>query len=218
MSDFIEDVDDHLLGLFEDYDEVLTMALLYILNSIDSVPSIRREPWNYQRIDVSEHIERRLYDNSFSRSYRMDMNAFMVLYELLFPYIDHDMSFSRAGTPITKVMIVLAGVRYMAGARYDSLQDIIGTNPRTIYKLRDKFVDAVLSCPELRIEYPTDLGIVMEGFTAKSRDGILNKCIGCIDGCFQATTAPSKKEVDNNQLAYYCWTSGTSGTRIEEES
>ena len=113
------------------------------------------------------------------------------------------MSFLRAGTPITKVMIVLAGARYMAGARYDSLQDIIGTNPRTIYKLRDKFVDAVLACPELRIQYPTDLGIVMEGFTAKSRDGIFNKCIGCIDSFFQATIAPSKKEVNNNQLAYY---------------
>ena len=83
---------------------------------------------------------------------------------------------------ITKVMIVLTGVRYLAGAKYDFLQDIIGASSRTIYYLLDKFLDAVEECPELQIQYPSDLNAMKNGFKDKSSEGIKSNCVGCIGG------------------------------------
>ena len=203
MSDFIDDIDQDLLGLFEDHQEIVSLSILSILNSLGPIQLMRNEYWQHTRIDTNDHFERRIHDDSFKRTYRMDFNSFLVLYDMLFPYIGHDIRFSRHGTPITKVMIVLAGLRYCAGATYDSIQDIIGTNPRVVYCLRDKFINAVLQCPSLKIELPQSTDHIMDGFASKSSEGIMNRCIGCIDGFFQATKAPGKKEVNYNQLGYY---------------
>ena len=126
MSDFIVDKDEELLGLFEDHDEVMNLSFLGIINSLTSKRLIKNDHWIHERIDIPNHIRRRLHDNSFRKTYRMDINSFMILYDMLFPYIEHDKNYSRCQVPITKVMIVLTGVRYLAGAKYDSLQDIIG--------------------------------------------------------------------------------------------
>ena len=92
-------------------------------------------------------------------------------------FINHDIRFSRHGTPIMKIMIVLVSLRYCAGATYDSIQDIIGTNPRVVYCLRDKFINAVLRCPSLKIEFPQSIDYIIVGFVLKSSDGIMNRCI-----------------------------------------
>ena len=203
MSDYIVDIDEELLGLFEDHDEVMYLSFLSIINSLTSKSLIKNDHWIHERIDIPNHIRRRLHDNSFRKTYRMDINSFMILYDMLFPYIEHDKNYSRCQVPITKVMIVLTGVRYLAGAKYDFLQDIIGSSYRTIYYLRDKFLDAVEACPELQIKYPDDLNVIKNGFKEKSREGIMSNCVGCIDSFFQPTKAPGKNECNHNQLVHY---------------
>ena len=99
MSDFIDDIDQDLLGLFEDHQEIVSLSILSILNSLGPIQLMRNEYWQHTRIDTNDHFERRIHDDSFKRTYRMDFNSFLVLYDMLFPYIGHDIRFSRHGTP-----------------------------------------------------------------------------------------------------------------------
>ena len=97
MSDFIDDIDQDLLGLFEDHQEIVSLSILSILNSLGPIQLMRNEYWQHTRIDTNDHFERRIHDDSFKRTYRMDFNSFLVLYDMLFPFIDHDIRFSRHG-------------------------------------------------------------------------------------------------------------------------
>ena len=59
---------------------------------------------------------------------------------------------------------------------------------------------------ELEISLPSspeEWEIVRNGFMKKSYQGLFHGCVGALDGFFQPTIAPSKKEVQGNVTAYY---------------
>ena len=56
-----------------------------------------------------------------------------------------------------------------------------------VWKCRDQVLDAISQCPALQIEYPDlddvkALRSITRGFEAKSYMGVLDKCIGALDG------------------------------------
>jgi hypothetical protein len=74
-----------------------------------------------------------------------------------------------------------------------------------LYKAFDDFVNAVNTCPDLDINFPQSAAewkLVNAEFSAKSSDGIMQGCVGAIDGYFQRIQTPFKKEVGNVQSYY----------------
>ena len=47
MSDCIVDIDEELLGLFEDHDEVIYLSFLSIINSLTSIRLIKNNKLSY---------------------------------------------------------------------------------------------------------------------------------------------------------------------------
>jgi hypothetical protein len=85
------------------------------------------------------------------------------------------------------------------------IRHIIGASLPATYKAFDDFVNAVNTCPELDINFPqspAEWKVVNDGFSAKSSDGIMQGCVGAIDGYFQRIQTPFKKEVGNVQSYY----------------
>ena len=106
---------------------------------------------------------------------------------------------------ITTRHIIALGLRALGGGRLSDIRHIIGCSKSAAYVALDDFVDAVNTCPELDINFPATAAEwkeVNDGFTAKSSDGIMQGCVGAIDGYFQRIQAPFQTEVGNVD-AYY---------------
>ena len=85
------------------------------------------------------------------------------------------------------------------------IRHIIGASLSASYKAFDDFVNAVNTCLDLDINFPqspSEWKVVNDGFCAKSSEGIMQGCVGAIDGYFQRIQTPFKKEVGNVQSYY----------------
>ena len=94
MSDFIDDIDQDLLGLFEDHQEIVSLSILSILNSLGPIQLMRNEYWQHTRIDTNDHFERRIHDDSFKRT------PFLVRFSTHFLVGLGTPLFARLGTPL----------------------------------------------------------------------------------------------------------------------
>ena len=75
-----------------------------------------------------------------------------------------------------------------------------------MYKCIDEFLDAVLECEEISIKMPSsdqEWEDVRCSFAGRSYQRLFKHCVGAIDGFFQPTIVPSKKDTGGNQRAYY---------------
>ena len=107
-------------------------------------------------------------------------------------------------------LVVAIGLRWLAGGSYQEIEDVFGVSTTEAYRSRNKFIDALLNCDQVEIRLPTaviEWEEVRRGFESKSSGGIINGCVGAIDGflqtIFQRTLMPSKKDCANNQTAYF---------------
>ena len=162
--------------------------------------------WDRERLDWRQHVELKLFENRFHVLYRMDYESFFHLYKLLLPYMNRDLKKSRSNHPISKMIIMACGVRYLAGEKLRSLESDLQISKSTSYEIREVFIDAVLNCPDLAINFPrttAELSYVANGFAAKASEEIFKGCIGAIDGFFAPTEKPSKSQCNGNQRSYY---------------
>jgi hypothetical protein len=103
-------------------------------------------------------------------------------------------------------LIVAIGIRWLAGGRYVDIRHVYGCSVASVFRFRDMFIDAVLSCKELEIVFPdTDeqFKSTAAKFADKSSDGIKIGCVGAIDGLFVKTRRPSMAECGRNPQAYF---------------
>jgi len=54
-----------------------------------------------------------------------------------------------------------------------------------------------------------------DSFTQKSSNAVMRGCVGAIDGLFQYTKCPSKKDCHGNQLAYFSGHYGQNGLNVQ---
>lgn len=152
-----------------------------------------------------DHVALLMHEGKFGREYRMSLGACEHLINLLTPSLQRVQFNSRAKAPIDVEHIVALGLRALGGGRLLDLRHIIGASLSASYKAFDNFVDAINTCPDLDINFPqspAEWKEVNDGFSAKSSDGIMQGCVGAIDGYFQRIQTPIKKEVGNVQSYY----------------
>jgi hypothetical protein len=165
----------------------------------------RKKRWDHGRLNWDNHVAQLKHENSFVNEYTMSVPAHGKLVRILDPILERAEYNSRCSEPILVQHIVAAGLRALAGGRVKDQRHIIGSSRSAAYEAVDDFIDAVNGAHELDIHLPQTLAEwqrIRDGFTRKSTDGIIHGCVGALDGFFQRTNRPTKKEA-SNQLAYY---------------
>ena len=130
--------------------------------------------------------------------YSMDYDSFIVLYNLLKPYIKRDLSQTRASEPISNFLIVALGLRYLSGEKIGSLESDFQISKSACYEVRKIFIETVLARPQLSINFPSscqELSSIANGFAEKGSERIFKGCVGAIDGFFAPTKHLRKLKV-----------------------
>ncbi len=63
-----------------------------------------------------------------------------------------------------------------------------------------KCIDSILSCETLGYHFPTtayDIEEAADDFKDQSTEGVINGCVGCLDGLLLRIQTPSTREVGN---------------------
>lgn len=192
----------------DDADDCLDASLLIVIDALfNDNQRMRRIKWRNDRIDWNDHVRRLLHCNQFDSKYHMPLDSFQKLVNLLRDDITVDFTKSMNSTsgniPIFPEMIVGCGLRYLGGEHVKSIEDIFGLDDSSVPRVIDMFFDAVLSCPALQIKLPTDtqaLEALAKGFATKSTsDGLINGCVGAIDGWLCCTIQPIDRDIHNKR-------------------
>ena len=195
-----DDILDELL--LDDDDEVM-----WLQHSFAQTP--RKDKWKkYNRLDWDLHVEKLFHEDLFEETYRMNVQSFYKLVNLLGDdiVVDPDKSANSTGgtyQPTLPEVFAGCGLRYLG--ENDSLKaisDIFDHSKSTTKRCINQFIDAVNNCKALEPKLPTtepELRKLAAGFASKSRAGdLMYGVIGAIDGwlctinCPQGIPDPSK--------------------------
>ena len=179
-----------------------------MLNEINTLSNDNISPlhWHRERLDWERHVEQKVFENRFHIFYRMNYDTFIKLYNVLSPYIHRDLTKCTSAEPISNILVVACGLRYLAGEKIRSLESDFGISKSSTYVVRELFINAVLSCPDLDICFPSnlmELNATANGFSRKSSEPIFCGCVGAIDGFFAPIEMPNVKDCFGNQKQCY---------------
>ncbi|KAL7456503.1 hypothetical protein ACHAWC_008001 [Mediolabrus comicus] len=173
---------------------------------LSTLSNARKERWQHERLVWENHLELVFHEDTFSNEYRMSYAAFNVLKQILQPILQRNANKCRDSEPIMTEHIMAMGLRYLAGGRVLDNRRYIGMNKSSAYSAVDDFINAVNTCPELDIKFPSSAAEweeVRQGWQARSSvPNIFHGNVAAADGFFQPTTKPTEKEV-GNVMAYY---------------
>ena len=186
---------------------------LELLDSLDdkddqesSFGPTRKKRWKHTRLNWNAHVALLTHENHFQREYRMSLGTFKKLHNILYPLLNRQCHKCQKGIqPVSVPIIIATGLRWHTGSRADDLKHIFGLSRTKVYNCVKKFREAVLAFKDLAIRMPESLeewNKIKDGFLQKSSHGLMNGCVGALDGFFQKCNAPSKKEV-SNVISFY---------------
>jgi DDE superfamily endonuclease len=204
-------IDGSLSNFFDEEDESNEDLVL---------PRTREVKWIHQRLVWSSHLRLLQHENLFKRTYRMSLEAFNKLKGLLGDKVKVRPERSPVLENITPEIVMAIGLRYLSGGKCLDLKNVYGLSLASVYRVRDMFIDAVNSCPELvsTIRMPEtidEMREVAQGFEQYSTSQLIRGCIGCIDGYLATTTKPTMKDSNNNPRAYYSGHYGVYGLNVQ---
>lgn len=157
------------------------------------------------RLNWQQHVRLLVAEKNFERYYRMSLESFEKLVDLVRPTItfDEDMSIrSSGGTAayISAEIVMHCLIRYLAGGSYLDIR-LVGTiSIPSFYRCLHIGVRAISQCQALTIRFETDdtsLKNRQNLFRDLSSHEVIRGCVGCIDGILIQTKAPSLSDVPN---------------------
>ena len=106
----------------------LTAATVMMLNEVNTLSNDNISPlhWHRERLDRERHVEQKVFENRFHIFYRMNYDTFIKLYNVLSPYIHRDLTKCTSAEPISNILVVACGLRYLAGEKIRSLESDFG--------------------------------------------------------------------------------------------
>jgi len=177
-------------GLLLDYpsdndDDFVTAAAATVV-----VFKRRRRPSHVlTRLDWIAHVKRLLKEGQFQRMYRMSHISFCKLLHLLLSYlkVNQHQGIRRrcCRGHISPKLILHCLIRCMAGGSHHDTHVLFGLLKSSFFYCLHRAIDAINKCPELDITFPTDsvgLKRLALGFTGKSSFGVIDGCVGALDG------------------------------------
>jgi len=200
----------YLLALIEDEDEdndeLEEMA--QFLATMTEAKNERNIKWKHQRLNWNEHVDKLVHEESFAAKYRMSLDAFNTLLELLRIMITPNLfkASNLCDEPIYPEMVMAIGLRWLGGGSHHDLMDAYNLSKSSVYRSRDTFLDAVIACNALEIRFPQtplELEDVRKRFAAKSTNNVMRGCVGALDGLLARINQPSNAECEGNPRSYH---------------
>jgi hypothetical protein len=155
-----------------------------------------------QRANWAELRDGLLRRGLFQRFYRMDVESFELLLELL--RADMEVSTELASRtsvgPILPEIRLHCLIRFLAGGSYLDICERVGISTASFYQIVWETCDTIMACEDLEVKFPVTQQELQEAalaFKAISAHGVIHRCIGCIDGWLAHILTPSKREVGN---------------------
>lgn len=140
-------------------------------------------------------------DSAFERYYRMSLSSFHTLLDVVSPHIHLDIYQSKRRTsgqePISAAVMLQCCLRWLAGGTSLDLLLIARVSRANFYRIVHKVMDAINTVSELAPKFPStnpELKVAAQGFASRSSSGILQGCIGAINGWLCPIRVPRKRE------------------------
>jgi hypothetical protein len=131
----------------------------------------------------------------------MLLPSFNKLLEVLSPTLTLNEKYAEVGglEPISCEVMLHCTIRYLAGGSYHDVRATAVISKPSFYRIVWHTIDCINRCDALAIKLPgrQELDIVRQGFQGISWDGVLNGCVGALDGYLQRIAAPSYKDCGN---------------------
>ena len=189
-------------------DEELMTEIIAIVVPIFCMHLHRKEPYYDQKVIWNEHVSKlnNKGPTKFFRAHRMHYSSFMKLCNYIDPHVRKLSKYSPSTFGVITTEIALhCAIRWLAGASYIELCHHIGVSKTTFYHYTHRVIAAINTCKALDYKLPTEPHEVERAaadFAAISSHGVLQGCIGALDGLLVKTITPSKNEVPHVK-AYY---------------
>jgi hypothetical protein len=134
----------------------------------------------------------------------MSYRSFQKLLTMLKPYLQVNEKQGSCRNPglgyVSPELGLHCLLRYLAGRSHHDIRLLAGVAKSTFFAYTHRGIDAILKCPHLNIQFPTnDAGlkeIAME-FQNKSSFGVLDGCIGALDGWLCRINVPLDRDTSN---------------------
>jgi hypothetical protein len=183
--------------ILDPYWEQLEMQFLLLM---EVAMGERKIKWKHTRLNWKEHVEQLLHEESFDNQYRMSLEAFTTLVDLLRPMITPNIikSLNSCPDPTYPEMVVAVGIRWLAGGSYLDLKTSFGISRSSVFRLRDMFVDAI-RFPDT----PEEIEKVRGQFEAKSTNRVMRGCVGAMDGMFAKIKQPFRADSNGNPRSFH---------------
>jgi hypothetical protein len=135
-------------------DTLDTEELAIFLTLIGATVGEQRAPkWQLDRLDWAKHVDHQTHTDEFTKKYRMTLETFNKLLEILRPYITVDPIKSQNSTPgslpIHPELVMAIGIRWLAGGSYHDIKDFCGVSRSSFYRIRSLFMDGCLEADEI---------------------------------------------------------------------
>lgn len=193
---------DHDAILLDDNDdEALLDLFLLSVCTWTELPCPRNPSLIDQRMAWGTYAERHCARGTFQIRLRMSFDSFNVLLghirqDLL---VNETQAKHRGGTILPELCLYCT-IRWLAGGSYLDITHICGISKSSFYRVAWKTITAIVKCDALRPVFPTsteDIGSAICGFASISDQGVINNCVGAIDGYLLRIKVPLAKEVKN---------------------
>jgi hypothetical protein len=151
----------------------------------------------------------------------MSLMAFNKLLDLLPSKLKLNAKFARmAGSePISTEIMLHCTIQYLAGGSYHDIHTTAFISSSSFFHLVWHTIDVINSCDTLNIDLPRlhELDKLCSRFYQISTDGVMDGCIGALDGYLKRITAPSHREC-GNVSAYFSGHYCTYGVNVQAVS
>jgi len=169
-----------------------------------------RAPFDFvrDRLCWQQHAQELVYEDRFHCNYRMSLESFTKLCDLIRPVLQLDEEMSRRATgkdPISVEIMLHCLLRFLGGSSYHCIRIIAGISEPSFYRIVYKCARAILSVNELEYHFPEteqEISDAASNFAKLSGPNLVRGCVGCIDGLLLRITAPRARDAQNGK-AYY---------------
>jgi hypothetical protein len=161
------------------------------------------------RMNWNLHVQSLLHENLFHVKYRMYLDAFNKLLDLLTPTLRLKEQFAivLGFEPICNELMLHRAIRYLAGGSYHDIRATAHISKPSFFWLLWYTIAAINSCQALAVELPEPtaykLSSLRAGILNISYAGVMDGCVGALDGYLMQITAPSQAQCGN--VTAYFW-------------
>ena len=165
------------------------------------------------RIEWDQHVAALQQEGkgSFRRLYRMELESFVKLCSILEPHIGVDTKMSNIRTSKGKITTEIALhclLRWLAGGSYLDIRLSAGISRSSFYRCIHNAMNTISTIGDIAtLSFPPNENQIVQ-LAAEFKDisgtaGILNGCVGVMDGFLLQTCTPSKGGSNGNVKAYF---------------